>query len=202
MVLHYLEYHLNLILQLYQLVDYLFVLLDLNNTVERANSLEIDFLKSEQKFLQSKDFNLVLAVGSSLDRSENPKFVSEGRGLLNDAYVKNIIERLRLIAENTKGKIKEWDIGCEITTMATSPLHSGTWTEAMFNQLIITRLASRVARKIDPEIKIYFGGNNLQQYSNYEKIVFGDLIKEVDGYYIDGYPGPWNMMLGSYAFPE
>ena len=86
--------------------------------------------------------------------------------------------------------------------MATSPLHSGTWTEAMFNQLIITRLASRVARKIDPEIKIYFGGNNLQQYSNYEKIVFGDLIKEVDGYYIDGYPGPWNMMLGSYAFPE
>ena len=160
------------------------------------------FLKSEQKFLQSKDFNLVLAVGSSLDRSENPKFVSEGRGLLNDAYVKNIIERLRLIAEKTKGKIKEWDIGCEITTMATSPLHSGTWTEAMFNQLIITRLASRVARKIDPEIKIYFGGNNLQQYSNYEKIVFGDLIKEVDGYYIDGYPGPWNMMLGSYAFPE
>ena len=159
-------------------------------------------LKSSRIFLQSNDFYMILSISNSLAKSDDPKYVSQGRGILNDAYVDNIIKGLQLMAEKTKGKIKEWNIGCEITTMATSSLHCGTWSEAMFCQMVLTRIASRVVRKIDPGIKIYFGGNNLQQYSNYEKIVFGDLIKEVDGYYIDGYPGPWNMMLGSYAIPE
>ena len=107
------------------------------------------------------------------------------------------------MAERTKGKIREWNVGSEISSDASGQRFSGTWTEAMFNNMVITRIASRIAKQIDPEIKIYCGGNSGHECTYpYYDIVLKDLIKDIDGYFIDAYTGNWNMTLGSYSIPE
>lgn len=161
------------------------------------------WLRSYETFLNSPDFQLDLSIGTTIRHSSNPKHLAEGRGTLNDAFTENILKGIRLAAERTKGKIKEWNIGSEIPSVARMPKYLGTWSEAIYSQMVITRMASRIARQIDPGIKIYFGGNNIREYtSTIERFVFSDLVKEVDGYFIDAYTGNWDMMLGNYSIPE
>ena len=160
-------------------------------------------LKGYRSFLKSGDFVLHLSVGATLRKSSDPDAAASGRPVLTDRFVDNIIKGLTHAALQTRGKVKEWSVGSEIPSQATIPRYAGTWCEAMFNTMTITRMASRIVKKIDPSVKIFYGGNNIQRYTQtIEKIVFGDLVKEVDGYFIDAYTGNWDMTRGGCSIPE
>ena len=170
---------------------------DINTIIESQ-------LKYYAPFLNSGDFVLDLTIGTTLRKNPDPKAVAEGRGSLNDELLNHISQGIRLMAEQTKGKIKEWNVGSEISSDATiAARYSGTWSEALFNNMIITRIASRIAKQVDPEIKIYCGGNSDHNCTYpYYDILFKDLHKEVDGYFIDAYTGNWDMTLGGHSIPE
>ena len=154
-----------------------------------------------RQFLESGDFALNITMGTAMQR--RPEVIENGRPQLNDALIDRILACVQLLAKRTKGKVHEWDIGSEIPSDATIPKYCGSWTEAMFNNFVITRMVSRAIKAIDPTIKVYAGGNNIQHYtSKVESIVFGDLLKDVDGYFIDAYTGNWDMTLGVHAIPE
>jgi len=176
----------------------------LSNIRSDINEVIAKRLNYYAPFLNSGDFVLHLTIGTTLRKNPDPKSVAEGRGSLNDKLLDHISRGIRLMAERTKGKIKEWNIGSEISSDATiAAKYSGTWTEAMFNNMVITRIASRIAKQIDPEIKIYCGGNSdLKCTYPYCDILFKDLHKEVDGYFIDAYTGNWDMTLGGHSIPE
>ena len=160
-------------------------------------------LSTNRKFLESGDFKITLSVGATMRRSTDPEAYAAGRPILTDKAVDNILRGLKHVASRTKGHINEWSVGSEIPSGATMPRYAGTWCESMFNCMTIVRMASRIAKKADPGIKIFWGGNNVQRYTRtVEPIVFGDLVKEVDGYFIDAYTGNWNMTLGGYSVPE
>ena len=160
-------------------------------------------LSANRRFLESGDFEVILSVGATMRRSADPEAFAAGRPILTDKAVDNILRGLKHVASRTKGRIKEWSVGSEIPSGATMPRYAGTWCESMFNCMTIVRMASRIAKKADPEIKIFWGGNNVQRYTRtVEPIVFGDLVREVDGYFIDAYTGNWNMTLGGYSVPE
>ena len=160
-------------------------------------------LDRNAKFWESGDFVPLFSIGATLRKSADPEAVAAGKPILTDKAVDKILKGLARAAERTKGRIKEWSVGSEIPSGATIPRYAGTWCESMFNCMSIVRMASRIARKADPKIRFFWGGNNIQRYTQtVESIVFGDLVREVDGYFIDAYTGNWDMTLGGYSIPE
>ncbi|MBR7104947.1 MAG: hypothetical protein IKC65_08385 [Lentisphaeria bacterium] len=158
-------------------------------------------LKENQPFLDSGDFHLGFSIGATL--RHDPQTAAAGKPVLTDKHVDNIIKGLTHAARRTKGKVREWSVGSEIPSAATIPHYVGTWSEAMYHSMVITRMAARIAKKIDPEVKIYWGGNNIQRYTqSIDRIVFGDLARDIDGYFIDAYTGNWDMTRGGYSIPE
>ncbi|MBR1951940.1 MAG: hypothetical protein IKA32_05150 [Lentisphaeria bacterium] len=160
-------------------------------------------LNASRVFLDSGEFKLGFSIGATLRQLSDPQAVSAGKPVLTDKHVDNIIKGLTHAAIQTKGKVREWSIGSEIPSAATIPRYVGTWSEAMYHSMVITRMASRIGKKIDPELKVFWGGNNIQRYTeSIDRIVFGDLAKDVDGYFIDAYTGNWDMTKGGYSIPE
>ena len=156
-------------------------------------------------FLESGDFNLELSLGTSIPKQNNfrsPEDIRNGMPLLTDDLIKLYMEVVTLLAEKTN--IKYWSIGQETPSNATmSHKYAGTWSEAMSNCVILTRLISRKLRSIDPAIKIAAGGNNIPEKTNdIEPIQMGDLVNDFDIYYIDAYTGNWDLTKKRATIPE
>ncbi len=159
-----------------------------------------------QKYLDSKDFRLSACIGASIPRSavRSEQELAEGRPVMNDRLLDSLQNFVKLFAEKTKGRIANWSVQQEIPSSAMMKhKYAGTWSEAMANQVIITRMVSRTVKKIDPAIRFGTGGNNMQNYTNtVERTVLSDLAADFDYYLIDAYTGNWNMTLGNYMKPE
>ena len=156
-------------------------------------------------FLESGDFNLELSLGTSIPKKNNfrtPEDIRNGMPLLTDELIKLYLEVITLLANKTN--IKYWSIGQETPSNATMPhKYAGTWSEAMSNCVILTRLISRKLRSIDPAIKIAAGGNNIPDKTNdIEPIQMGDLVNDFDIYYIDAYTGNWDLTKKGVTIPE
>lgn len=156
-------------------------------------------------FFKDHDYQLSVCFPSSIQKAwRKPEDIAAGKPLLNDEFIDRAREYAREFAKLTKDDVREWIIQSEIPSNATiAAKYANTWTEAMFNQLIIGRVVSRVVRSVDPGIKIWIGGNNIQKYTNdIERIVMTDLVNDFDGYVIDAYTGNWDLRLGSVFPPE
>ena len=149
--------------------------------------------RSFKPFLESGDFYLVADLPTTLPRSvRSPEEQVQGMPLVNDRLIKVYLDFIAEIAPRIK--VKEWAIGQETPSNATSEKYAGTWSEAMSNFVILTRLGSRLLKKIDPEIKIQAGGNNVpSKTATIEPIQMGDLVGSFDIYYIDAYTGQWDL---------
>lgn len=161
-------------------------------------------LKYFAPFLKSGDYQLAVCFPSSIHKAwRDPRDIALGKPLLNDMLVNRIEELVRIFASATGDRVKEWSIQTEIPSQATIDKYAKTWTEGMFNQLVVSRMVSRIVRKVNPGVKIWVGGNNIQKYTGtIEKIVMTDLINDFDGYFIDGYTGQWDIRLGVHSIPE
>ena len=158
------------------------------------------FLKSYQAFLDDPDFALGIHVGSSYSRKyRSREELAAGWPLLSDAALKHLLDSVGIIHERTRDRVREWSVGCEIPTNATGGdkmMYCGTWTEAMFNQMITARMVGRKLKSSDPGLRLLCGGNNIQSYTDtIERIVMGDLVDDFDEYSIDAYTGNWDLRL-------
>ena len=153
-------------------------------------------------FLESKEFELVADIGTSLPRTmRSEQELEAGYPLLNDEVLKLYSDFIAEIAPRVK--VKEWSLGQETPSNATAAKYVGTWSEAMSNFVTLVRIGSRQLKKIDPEIKILAGGNNIPaKTQDIEPIEMGDLVKEFDIYYIDAYTGNWDFSKGRVTIPE
>lgn len=169
-----------------------------------AEELAEQFLKEQKLFLDDPDLELAISVGATLQSSFRSKEdFKAGWPLMSDAMLKHMLDYVKLVHKRTRNRVREWTIGCEIPSNATGKKHCGTWTEAMFNLMIRARMVSRALKAADPKIKIAVGGNNRQEFTDtVERIVMGDLVNDFDVYFIDGYTGNWNMILGQHSIPE
>ena len=168
-------------------------------TVQRR----INFLLGQYKpFLESGDFLLQGYVGTGLAKTSvrTPEEIAEGYPLLDNERIRQYLNFITVMQE--KLKVKEWFIGQETPSQAL-PRNTGTWSEAMANFVVLTRLASRRLKKLDPEIRVYAGGNNvLEKTEDIEPIQMGDILPDFDGYYIDAYTGNWDLAKGGVLIPE
>jgi len=154
-------------------------------------------------FLESKDFELVADVGTSLMRTiRSEQELEAGYPLLNDDVIKLYSDFIAEIAPRVK--VKEWSLGQETPSNATiTAKYVGTWSESMANFVTLVRIGSRQLKKFDPEIKILAGGNNIPvKMQDVEPIEMGDIVKEFDIYYIDAYTGNWDFSKGRVTVPE
>ncbi len=157
-------------------------------------------------FLESGEFQLVAGLGTSLPRASvrSPKELEQGMPLMNDDVIKLYTDFIAEIAPQLKGKVKVWAIGQETPSNATvSSKYVGTWSEAMANFVTLTRLGSRQLKKLNPEIRIAAGGNNISERTDdIEPVQMGDIVREFDIYYIDAYTGNWDLAKGGVLGPE
>ena len=155
-------------------------------------------------FLESGDFLLKVSLGTSLPREwlRSPEELKQGMPLLNDEAIKFYLGFITEFASRVK--VKEWSIGQETPSNATmAHKFVGTWSEAMANFVVLTRLGSRLLKKIDPGIRVSAGGNNIiARTDDIERITMGDLVKEFDIYFIDAYTGLWDLAGGGVMIPE
>jgi len=164
------------------------------------------FLKQAYRpFLESGDFELTASLGTTLARSNGvrtPEDLRRGMPLVNDDLLKLYVDFIKEIAPQLN--IKKWYIGQETPSNAKmQATYVGTWSEAMANFVVLTRLASRQLKELDPEIKIIAGGNNVMACTdNIEPLQMGDLMKDFDSYYIDAYVGNWDLGKGPGTIPE
>ena len=154
--------------------------------------------------IEGNDYKLSFCMGASVRRDSIPaEDFANGLPLLKEENLRKRRELVQRLATMTKGRVHEWSVQSEIPSNATMDKYAGTWTEAMFNQMVIGRVVSRAVKQIDPTIEFWFGGNNVQsRIVAIESIVCKDMIRDFDGYAIDAYTGNWNMLLGSYMLPE
>ena len=160
-------------------------------------------------FLESGDFNLKVSMGTTLMRAmllqkkqRTQDELDAGYPFLTEKIVKFYLDFISELAPRLKGKVREWSIGQETPSNA-GPRCVGTWSEAMGNFVTLARLGSRRLKKIDPEIRIAAGGNNVMSKTDeIERIAMGDLVKEFDHYFIDAYTGQWNLAVGGVMIPE
>ncbi|MBE6392503.1 MAG: hypothetical protein E7044_00380 [Lentisphaerae bacterium] len=172
-----------------------------------AEDFAARFVNFNKPFLDDPDLQLAIAVGCSLHSSfRNKEELKAGWPLMSDPVLKQLLDCVKNIHSKTKGRIREWIIGCEIPTNAiggSSKTLCSTWTEAMFNMMVRARMISRALKAVDPGMKIIVGGNNRQEYTEtVERIVMGDLVNDFDEYAIDAYTGNWDMRLGRHSIPE
>lgn len=162
------------------------------------------FLKENKDFLEGNDFELRITFGANVPkicRTEEQN--KAGWPLLPDSYLEHFLKCVEVLHKNTRHRVREWGVQHEIPSSATSKRKCNTWTEAMFHQMIFTRLISRKIKSTDPTIKFFTGGNNeMDRIDQIDRIVMSDLIDDFDGYVIDGYTGNWNMTLGRHSIPE
>ena len=165
-----------------------------------------NFLKTCQPYLNDKDVKVVIDVTGKLTRRNRTESeFKAGYPLVSDAMLNNLVTTVGMIHQKTRKRVREWSTSCEIPSQAIGDrsTNCGTWTEAMFNFMTISRMVSRKLKSSDPSLKFYCGGNNRQDFTDsIERIVMGDLINDFDEYFIDGYTGNWNMTLGQYSIPE
>ena len=159
-------------------------------------------LNRYKPFLDSGDFLLIADVPTTLPREMRKKEELEaGYPLLNDDFIRFYLDFL--VETASRFRIKEWDLGQETPSNATSGKCVGTWSEAMANFVTLVRLGSRQLKKIDPGIRIFAGGNNVMASTEkIEPIEMGDIVKDIDGYYIDAYTGQWDLVVGGEKIPE
>ena len=157
-------------------------------------------LKRYKPFLDSGDFLLIADVPTTLPREMRKKEELEaGYPLLNDDFIRFYLDFL--VETASRFRIIEWDLGQETPSNATSGKCVGTWSEAMANFVTLVRLGSRQLKKIDPGIRIFAGGNNVMASTEkIEPIEMGDIVKDIDGYYIDAYTGQWDLVVGGEKF--
>ena len=157
-----------------------------------------------KKFLEAQDFDLSISVGPGFSKDfRTPEQVKAGWPLASDQVWKAVMECVGIMHKNTRNRVRAWNIQVEIPSVAHSKQYCNTWTEAMFNMMIFARMVSRKLKSTDPEIKVFAGGNNRQEYTEtVERMVMSDLANDIDGYMIDGYTGNWNMTLGGHVIPE
>ena len=155
-------------------------------------------------FLESGEFHLKADLSASILRSvaRSPEESAAGYPLLNDQWIRQYLDFIAYLQPRLK--IKDWFIGAETPSMARmEEKYAGTWSEAMSNFVILVRMGSRLLKKLDPEIKIYAGGNNVMECTdNIEPIEMGDIVKDFDFYYIDAYTGNWDLGKGKVQIPE
>ena len=162
------------------------------------------FFHQYDGFLKNDDFTYSCVIASrprntSVLRTQ--KELREGWPILSDAQFKSLMDAVDVLLNKIGKKVKIWGIQCEIPSAAQSE-HS-SWTETMFNHFITARMVSRKIKKYDPNIKVFFGGNNVQACTDtVERIICSDLVKDFDRYAIDGYSGNWDMTLGGHFIPE
>ena len=157
------------------------------------------------KGILESDFDVYLmAVGGVTQHNANLENFKKGYPLCTPEHFKMLEDYAREAAKVLKGKVKGYGSIMEIASAATiKHKHSGTWVEAMSQQLFISRIFARAVRSVDPTAKISAGGNNIQMYTNsIEKLVMTDLVDDFDIYNIDAYFGNWNLTNGNPSIPE
>ena len=161
------------------------------------------FLSMYSPYLKSSEFQLNAYVGTGLGRIKfrTPEESEAGYPILNDLLLR---QYLKLFSDmQPKLKVKNWFIGQETPSSATNPRMAGTWSEAMAQFVTMVRMGSRQLKKLDPEIKIFAGGNNVMaRTDDIEPIQMGDIVKDFDHYYIDAYTGNWDLAQGGVLIPE
>ena len=153
-----------------------------------------------RKIIESGDFAVSAVFSGSVFQKHNPspEKIKAGFPVSTDAYWDHHAKVIEMYVKENKGKISNYVIQTEIPSQAGhKERNCGTFTEAMFNHLISTRIASRIIRRIDPKAVIWFGGNNRMEFQNTtERIVAEDLVHEIDGLVIDAYTGNWYLSPG------
>ena len=154
--------------------------------------------------IEGNDYKLAFCMGASIRRDVIPaEDYAKGFPLLKEENLRRRRELAQRLATMTKGRVQEWSVQTEMPSQATMDKFAGTWTEAMFDLMVIARIVNRAVKQIDPAIEFWCGGTNVQsRLASIDSIVFKDLIKDFDGFAIDAYTGNWNMLLGSYMLPE
>ena len=163
------------------------------------------YMKKHRKFLESNDFKLYFTVTSYVNKVDRePSEIAAGKPFLNDFLVDNFIGLLDIYLKNHGSRIAGYNIQCEIPSEATLPKFCGTWSEAMYKFVCLSRIASRMIKAQYPKAQVWVGGNNIKRNSDsIEEIVMRDLAKEkIDGYFIDAYTGSYDIYNGTASIPE
>ena len=165
------------------------------------------YWRSYRAFLEDPDLVLCIHIGAGLPVDfRSPEEFKAGWPLQSDRVLKHLLDCVAALHRSTRGRVREWSVGCEIPSQATGGSQKNlcnTWTEAMFNVMIRARTISRQLKSADPTIRIIVGGNNMQECTEtVERIVMSDLVRDFDEYAIDAYTGNWNMVLGQHSIPE
>ena len=162
------------------------------------------FMNLYAPYLKSGDFHLQVGLGTGLERNvfRTPEELEAGYPLLKDEWLQQYLKFLTEMQPVMKSK--EWFIGQETPSHATmKDKYAGTWSEAMSQFVVMTRMGSRLLKKLDPEIRIYAGGNNIpERTDDIEPIEMGDIVRDFDYYYIDAYTGNWDLAQGRVLIPE
>ena len=169
--------------------------------------VDLNMRRGHQKFIDSGDFVLSAVFSGTVVQKNNPdkEKIKAGFPVSTDAYWNNFAAVVEAYVKRNQGKIRNYVIQSEIPSQAGhKERNCGTFTEAMFNLMISTRIVSRAVRRLDPQAAIWFGGNNRMEYqNNTERIVAEDLVNDIDGLIIDGYTGNWYLAPGvGYRIPE
>ena len=153
-------------------------------------------------FLESGDFHLSAALGTSLPRSVRSQEDQQmGLPLINDRITNVYLDFIKDFSSRIK--ISHWHIGQETPSNATIKKYVGNWSEAMAQFVALTRIAAIQLRKINPDVKILAGGNNIPaKLNDIEPIQMGDIVNYFDIYYIDAYTGNWDLTKKSVTIPE
>lgn len=172
-----------------------------------------DLNRTPEQILKFTGFNHYLGLGgfkmravfsATLEKKLRSKeLLDAGFPVLNDALISRAKEFIALAVKQANGRVKDWTIQQETPSSAVhKDKLTGTWSEAMANLVILTRVVSREIRKSLPDATIYCGGNNVQKYfQDVERITLADIVDEFDRYIIDAYTGNWDMTLGK-VIPE
>lgn len=169
--------------------------------------VDLNMRRGHRKFIESGDFVLSAVFSGTVVQKNNPdkEKIKAGFPVSTDAYWNNFAAVAEAYVKRNRGKIQNYVIQSEIPSQAGhKERNCGTFTEAMFNLMISTRIVSRIVRRLDPKAGIWFGGNNRMEYQNStERIVAEDLVNDIDGLIIDGYTGNWYLAPGvGYRIPE
>ena len=169
----------------------------------RTAKAKFDFnmKRNHRKFIDSGDFHLSAVFQGMIKQKGGRPTIDKfkaGFPVAGEAYWDEFANLVEMYVTAHRGKISDYVIQCEIPSQAGhKDRNCGTLTEAMFNQMISTRIASRIIRRIDPKATVWFGGNNRLEHQNTtERIVAEDLVNEIDGLVIDAYTGDWILSPG------
>jgi len=195
------------LLEGYRMVGAGSVTLPIQTTPKGANAAKIayTFFGKYYKPLIDSDMEVhaLFASGPQL-KTRNMEAFKRGLPICDDDYYLRVESAVLEAAKQLKGKVRSIGSVMEVPSHANIKHKlAGTWVEAMSQQLFISRIVARAARRVDPNIKISAGGCNIMRYIDpYEKILMKDLVEDFDVYNIDAYFGSWNLRSGKYGIPE